>query len=183
VGQATQLKTVKLCEPGKPSESSAGGEEWKEFESSAQLCDPSSGSTFAWAVQDGAAWIQLAPRSLWHLMMYMMYAQEAVVHQRRARAGTEGAFDEKSAGGSSPTRLVASITVLPSMPYTLSRASAIAPPETATTTASAPEMSPPSRPILVTSWPVPSQRSASPPPTLPLPITAIFISLLTRINC
>src|SRR5215213_6852065 len=69
------------------------------------------------------------------------------------------------------------MTVFPSMPSTLSRASAIAPPGTATSTASASETSPPSRPILLSSWPASSQRSASPPPTLPLPITAICISL------
>src|SRR5919112_6216014 len=80
-------------------------------------------------------------------------------------------------------RFVASITFLPSIPCTLSRASAIAPPATATTTASASEPSPPSRPILVTSWSALSQRSASPPPTLPLPTTATFItSLLPRFS-
>src|SRR5215213_4599017 len=70
---------------------------------------------------------------------------------------TNSAFDEKPAGGSTFARLVASITVLPSKPCTLSRASAIAPPGTATTTASTFETSPPSRPILVTSWPSLSQ--------------------------
>src|SRR5919112_1211193 len=90
---------------------------------------------------------------------------------------TNSAFDEKPAGGATFPRLDASITVLPSKPCTLSRASAIAPPGTATTTASAFETSPPSRPILVTSWPALSQRSASPPPTLPLPSTATFIAL------
>src|ERR671921_202816 len=91
---------------------------------------------------------------------------------------TNSAFDEKPAGGATFPRLDASITVLPSKPCTLSRASAIAPPGTATTTASAFETSPPSRPILVTSWPALSQRSASPPPTLPLPSTATFITTL-----
>src|SRR5215207_2761731 len=95
---------------------------------------------------------------------------------------TNSAFEEKPAGGSTFARLVASITVLPSKPCTLSRASAIAPPGTATTTASTFETSPPSRPILVTSWPSLSQRSASPPPTLPLPTTAIFIALLPRFS-
>src|SRR5215207_4736675 len=95
---------------------------------------------------------------------------------------TNSAFDEKPAGGSTPQRFVASITVFPSMPCTLSRASAIAPPGTATTTASTFEMSPPSCPILVSSWPALSQRSASPPPTLPLPSTATFIALLPRFS-
>src|ERR671914_488087 len=96
---------------------------------------------------------------------------------------TNSALDEKPAGGSAPRRFVASITVFPSMPCTLSKASAIASPGTATTTASASETSPPSRPILVTSWPAPSQRLASPPPTLPLPTTATFISsLLPRLG-
>src|SRR5215210_5249594 len=57
---------------------------------------------------------------------------------------TNSAFDEKPAGGSTFARLVASITVLPSKPCTLSRASAIAPPGTATTTVSTFETSPPS---------------------------------------
>src|ERR687889_816098 len=97
---------------------------------------------------------------------------------------TNSAFDEKPAGGSTFARFVASITILPSKPCTLSRASAIAPPGTATTTASTFETSPPSRPILVTSWPTLSQRSASPPQTLPLPTTATFItSLFPRLSC
>src|SRR5215203_1218543 len=91
---------------------------------------------------------------------------------------TNSALDEKPAGGSALMRFVASITVFPSIPCTMSRASGIAPPGTATTTASTSAMSPPSRPIRVTSWPALSQRSASPPPTLPLPSTAIFISSL-----
>src|SRR5215203_3216302 len=91
---------------------------------------------------------------------------------------TNSAFEEKPAGGSTPQRLVASITVLPSKPCTLSRASAIPPPGTAMTTASTSETSLPSRPILVPSWPALSQRSASPPPTLPLPTTATFITTL-----
>src|SRR5213593_424554 len=70
------------------------------------------------------------------------------------------------------------MVVLPSSPCTLSRAASIAPPGTATSTASASETSPPSLPIRVTSWPAFSQRSARPPPTFPLPITAIFISQL-----
>src|SRR5829696_1947680 len=91
---------------------------------------------------------------------------------------TYSAFEEKPVAGSPPTRFLASITVSPSMPCKLSRDWAIAPPGTATSTASASETSPPSRPILRTSWPAFSQRPASPPPTLPLPTTAIFISLL-----
>src|SRR5215207_7280637 len=70
---------------------------------------------------------------------------------------TNSAFDEKPAGGLTPTIFVASITVFPSMPCRLSRASAIAPPGTATTLASTSETSPPSRPILLTSWPALSQ--------------------------
>src|ERR671920_417163 len=75
------------------------------------------------------------------------------------------------------------MTVFPSMPRTLLSASAIASPGTANTTASASETSPPSRPILLTSCPAPSQRSASPPPTLPLPTTAIFTSGPFRSPC
>ena len=47
-------------------------------------------------------------------------------------------------------RLVASITVLPSTPVSLSSASAIEPPGTATSTTSASETLPPSRPSRVT---------------------------------
>src|SRR5215208_4920902 len=57
---------------------------------------------------------------------------------------TNSAFDGKPAGGLTPIRLVASITVVPSIPLTSSRASAIALPGTATSTASASETSPPS---------------------------------------
>src|SRR5207247_4523269 len=66
-------------------------------------------------------------------------------------------------------------TVLPSRPRTVSNASATAFPGTATSTASASDTSPPSLPILVTLCPARSQRSASPPPTFPLPTTATFI--------
>src|SRR3954466_10497976 len=90
---------------------------------------------------------------------------------------TYSAFEEKPTGGSTPTRFVASTTVLPPSPPTPSRAWDMAPPGTATTTASASETSPPSRPILIISCPAASHRSASPPPTLPLPTTAILISL------
>jgi dihydrofolate reductase len=48
--------------------------------------------------------------------------------------------------------------------------------------ASASETSPPSRPIHSTSWPALSQRSASPPPTLPLPTTASFIVVSTTLE-
>jgi hypothetical protein len=51
------------------------------------------------------------------------------------------------------------------------------PPGTATTTASAFETSPPPRPSLLSSCPSASHRFASPPQTLPLPTTAILISL------
>src|SRR5439155_2870260 len=88
------------------------------------------------------------------------------------------AFDAKPEGGSAPIRFVASITVLPSIPCRFSSASATAPPGTATSTASASDTSPPSLPILVTSCPAFSHRSASPPPTLPRPTTAIFIPAL-----
>src|SRR3989454_10528098 len=91
---------------------------------------------------------------------------------------TNSAFDWNPDGRSAPKRLVASMAVFPSRPCTLSSAASIAPPGTATSTASASETSPPSLPIRVTSWPAFSQRSASPPPTFPLPITAIFISPL-----
>jgi hypothetical protein len=47
---------------------------------------------------------------------------------------TNSALERKPAGGSMPIRLVASITVLPVIPCSLSRASAIAPPGTATST-------------------------------------------------
>src|SRR3954453_17922300 len=90
---------------------------------------------------------------------------------------TYSAFDANPSGGSDPIRFVASITVLPSMPWTVSRASATDSPGTASRTASASDTSPPSRPIRVTSCPAFSQRSASPPPTLPLPTTAIFMPL------
>ena len=70
---------------------------------------------------------------------------------------TNSAFDENPPGGSVPTMLVASMAVFPSSPCTRSSASSIAPAGTATSTASAPETSPPSRPILVTSCPALSQ--------------------------
>src|SRR3954471_11825854 len=88
---------------------------------------------------------------------------------------TNSAFDANPSGGSEPTRFVASITVLPSIPCTVSSASATDPPGTASRTASASLTSPPPRPMRVTSCPAFSHRSASPPPTLPLPTTAIFM--------
>src|SRR3954447_19554970 len=69
---------------------------------------------------------------------------------------------------------VVSIVVFPSTPVTLPSASAIDPDGTATTTTSASDASPPSRPSAVTSCPAASQRFASPPPTLPRPTTVIF---------
>src|SRR3954451_5641427 len=75
---------------------------------------------------------------------------------------------------------VVSMTGLPSSPVTVPRASAIEPDGTATTTTSAPEASPPSRPSASTSCPAACQRFASPPPTLPRPTTVIFTSLLPR---
>src|SRR5436190_7618134 len=86
------------------------------------------------------------------------------------------AFEEKPPGGSAPTRFVASMTVFPSQPLAAANASATAAPGTATSTASASETSPPSLPMRVASCPALSQRSASPPPTLPLPTTAIFMT-------
>jgi hypothetical protein len=71
-------------------------------------------------------------------------------------------------------RLVASISTFPSSPLTLASASETAADGTASSTASAPETSPPSLPIRCTSWPACSHKSASPPPTLPLPMVAIF---------
>src|SRR6266540_3462076 len=73
---------------------------------------------------------------------------------------------------------VASISVFPSRPLTKPSASPIAPEGTASSTASASETSPPSRPIRCTSWPAFSQSCASPPPTFPLPMVAIFTSEL-----
>src|SRR5947207_14627203 len=73
-------------------------------------------------------------------------------------------------------RLVASITVFPSQPLTVSNTSATAPPGTATRTTSASDTSPPSLPMRVTSCPARSQQSASPPPTFPFPTTAIFMT-------
>jgi hypothetical protein len=67
-----------------------------------------------------------------------------------------------------------SIVVFPSRPDTLPSASETAPDGTATTTTSASDASPPSAPSVVTSCPARSQRRASPPPMLPLPIVVIF---------
>jgi len=55
MGQATSLMSRYSVNPTKPSGRSAGGEECKEFESSAQLCDSPNGSTFAWVMQDRVA--------------------------------------------------------------------------------------------------------------------------------
>src|SRR3954447_23663316 len=67
-----------------------------------------------------------------------------------------------------------SIVVLPSIPLTVPSPSAIAPDGSATTTTSASEASPPSRPSAWTSCPAACQRFASPPPTFPRPTTVIF---------
>src|SRR5947209_5365319 len=85
------------------------------------------------------------------------------------------ALEAKPSGGCAPTRLVASITVLPRRPLTESKTSGAAGPGHAIRTASASPASPPSRPIRWTSCPAFSHRLASPPPTLPLPTTVIFI--------
>jgi hypothetical protein len=66
---------------------------------------------------------------------------------------------------------------LPARPSTFASAAAISPPGTATTITSAPDASPPSRPISCTSWPAARQRCARPPPTLPLPMTVMFMAL------
>jgi hypothetical protein len=55
MGQATSLMPRYSVNQTKPSGRSAGGEECKEFESSAQLCDSPNGSTFAWVMQDRVA--------------------------------------------------------------------------------------------------------------------------------
>jgi hypothetical protein len=60
-------------------------------------------------------------------------------------------------------------------PATLPRASVIAPEGTATRATWASAASPPSRPIRVMVCPARSQRRASPPPTLPRPMTAMFM--------
>src|SRR5262249_32878322 len=90
---------------------------------------------------------------------------------------TYSAFDTNPSGGWAPMRFVASITVLPSIPVTLSSASATAPPGTASSTASASDTSPPSWPSCVTSCPARCQRSPRPPPLLPRPTVAIFIAV------
>src|SRR5579884_2776633 len=84
------------------------------------------------------------------------------------------ALEAKPPGAPAPMRLVASITVLPSRPVTVSNVPATAAPGIAISTASAPDTSPPSLPIRWSSCPAFSHRSASPPPTLPFPTTAIF---------
>src|SRR2546425_2780564 len=70
--------------------------------------------------------------------------------------------------------LVASMATFPASPLTFPRASAIDPDGTATRRTSASEASPPSRPSRMTVCPARSQRSASPPPTLPRPMTVMF---------
>src|SRR3954451_4301132 len=85
------------------------------------------------------------------------------------------AFDSKSSFRLG-NAFVASIVTLPSRPVTLPSASAISPPGTATSRTSAADASPPSRPSSCTSWPASRHRRASPPPTLPRPITVIFMA-------
>src|SRR5262245_24219005 len=67
------------------------------------------------------------------------------------------------------------MTTLSPTPLTVESASAIAAEGTASSTTSAPETSPPSRPISWTSWPDARQSAARPPPTLPLPMTETFM--------
>src|SRR5438105_6725854 len=90
---------------------------------------------------------------------------------------TYSATDSAPPGRSPPITFVASRTVLPSRPCTFPSASSTAPDGTASSTTSASETSPPSLPSSVTSWPAARHFFASPPPMLPLPIVAIFISL------
>src|SRR3954464_12163868 len=71
---------------------------------------------------------------------------------------------------------VASIVSLPSSPVTLPSAFAISRPGTATSSTSAVDASPPSLPSSCTSWPAPRHNAARPPPTLPRPITVIFMA-------
>src|SRR3954452_12376309 len=71
---------------------------------------------------------------------------------------------------------VASIVTLPSSPVTLPSAFAISRPGTATSSTSAVDASPPSLPSSCTSWPAPRHNAARPPPTLPRPITVIFMA-------
>src|SRR3954465_11422693 len=73
------------------------------------------------------------------------------------------------------TAFVASIVTLPASPPTPASAFAISGPGTATSTTSAVDASPPSRPSSCTSCPASRHFCARPPPTLPLPITAIFM--------
>src|SRR5438874_7967137 len=82
-----------------------------------------------------------------------------------------------------PYAFVASIVSLPPMPVTLPSAFAISAEGTATSRTSAPEASPPSRPISCTSWPASRHLRASPPPTFPLPITVIFTSASYANGC
>src|SRR4029079_19035371 len=67
------------------------------------------------------------------------------------------------------------MTTASPIPVIFVNASSIALDGIATSTASAPETSPPSLPNSVTSWPALRQRCASPDPTFPLPIVALFI--------
>src|SRR5438874_384091 len=88
---------------------------------------------------------------------------------------TSCAFDSKSSLRPR-TELVASIATLPSSPVTLPSAFAISGPGTATSRTSEDDASPPSLPSSCTSWPAPRHNAARPPPTLPRPITVIFMA-------
>src|SRR5438132_1046039 len=79
-----------------------------------------------------------------------------------------------------PKALVASIATFPWIPFTLPRASAIAPDGTATRITSASEASPPSLPSSLTSCPAARHSFARPPPMFPLPIVVIFMTWSTR---
>ena len=69
-----------------------------------------------------------------------------------------------------------STAVLPSSPPALASASEKTPDGTATSTTSASEASPPSRPSVVTAWPARSHFRAKPPPIVPLPMVTIFMA-------
>src|SRR5207253_1506703 len=87
------------------------------------------------------------------------------------------AIEANPSGRSPPITLVPSMTGTPSRPRTEPSASATTRNGTASSATSVPDTSPPSCPTSTTSWPASRHRVASPPPTLPRPITAIFISI------
>src|SRR6266568_1913762 len=78
---------------------------------------------------------------------------------------------------------VASIVTFPSTPVTLPRASAICGDGTATSRTSAADASPPSRPSSCASCPASRHSLARPPPTFPLPIPVIFMSVSNVTPC